>query len=134
MVVRLFRCLKAWGTGILIMGFPIVFFYYRFNVGTEIWRIPVAVFLVYFPFLLLFEFFLLRYLKHSKWWRILVLIFLFILSEIEFYYLPHSFTQLTFHPDKLSVAILLLFTFFAAFIISEIMPPKTNLVIIQKEL
>lgn len=134
MIKRLIKCLKAWGAGIGVMGLPVVFLYPNLIVGNEVWQIPVLLFAILFPALLFFEFVSRKYLRHSYSRRILVLIILLALSEVEYYSLPFGLNQVKFELSLLPTIIMLLFTILAAAIVNEILKLTNELVIVQKEI
>ena len=131
---RLIKCLKAWGVGIAVMGLPVVFLYPNLIVGNEVWQILVLLFAILFPALLFFEFVSRKYLRHSYYWRALVLIVLFVLSELEFYSLPFRISQVKIEVSLLLVLLMLSFTIIAAALVIQIMKLKNDLVIVQKEI
>lgn len=134
MIKRLVKCIKAWGVGIAVMGLPVVFLYPNLIVGNEVWQIPVLLFAILFPALLFFDFVSRKYLRHSYCRRALVLIVLFVLSELEFYSIPFGISQVKIELNLLLVLILLSFTIIAAALVIQIMKLKNDLVIIQKEI
>ena len=134
MVARLIRCLKGWGTGVFILGFPMLFFNGDFYFGGEKWKTFVSVLLVFFPVLLLFEFLFTRLLFVSKSKQLVALVFILIISEIIFFYLPLNLTQVKYLGNWITIASLLLFVIIAAIFILRILFPHKNLIIVQKEI
>jgi hypothetical protein len=131
---RLARCLKAWGTGIIIMAIPVLFFYGDFTFGSKIWNMLICLYFVLFPVLLFFDNIFHRYRLFSKGLQFVVLAVLFILSEIEFFYLPSKFSQVQYLGSWITNATLLLFAVLAAFVVSKFLFPKRKLIIVQKEI
>lgn len=131
---RLIRCIKCWATGTVIMGFPMLFFYSEFNIGNEIWKMLIVLFFVLFPVLFCLESIFHRYHFFSKRLQFAVLSLFFILAEIELYYLPWNFTQLEYNGNWVSSATIAAFAVIAAFVVSRILVPQKNLIIVQKEI
>ncbi len=134
MGVSLIRCLKGWGAGVFILGFPVIFFNDDFYWGDEIWKTFVFVFFVFFPALLLFEFVFTRLLLFSKLKQFVVLVFVLIMSEIVFFRLPLTLTQVKFSGDFISFMPLFLSIIIAAIIVLQILFPKKSLIIVQREI
>ena len=134
MVSSLIKCLKAWGAGVFILGFPVLFFYGDFYFGEKIWKTFVSVLFVFFPALLLFEFVFTRLLLVSKSKQFVVLVFILIISEIVFFYLPLNLTQVKYLGDWITIASLFLFIIIAAIFVSRILFPQKNLIIVQREI
>ena len=134
MLSRLIICIKAWGAGIGVMALPLLFLRPICVVGNNIWQIPVLLFSILFPALLIFDFLSRKYLRHSTYRRILVLTVLLVLSELEFYSLPFRINQFQIEFTFVPVLLLMFFTILAALLLVQIMKQKNNLVIIQKEI
>ncbi|NQU54040.1 MAG: hypothetical protein HQ522_16045 [Bacteroidetes bacterium] len=134
MLHRLVICLKGWGTGIVFMCFPILFFKGEFLFGAETWKMLVSLFFVLFPVLFLFENVFYRFPLFSKRLQFIVLSFLFILSEIVFFYLPWRYSQVEYLGSWLTKVTLAIFAVFAAYVVSRFLIPKRNLIIVQKEI
>ncbi|MCF6333188.1 MAG: hypothetical protein L3J11_07880 [Draconibacterium sp.] len=132
--MRLLRCLKCWATGTFIMGFPILFFYSEFNIENEIWKMLIDLFFVLSPVLLFLEPVFHRYHFFSKRIQFVVLSLFFIFAEIGSYYLPWDFTQLEYKGNWVSSTIIAAFAVIAAFVVSRILVPHKNLIIVQKEI
>ena len=134
MLRRLLRCLKAWGTGIIIMGFPVLFFNGNFLFGSKIWKMLICLFFVLFPVLLFFENIFQRYRLFSNRLQFIVLAVLFILSEIEFFYIPREFSQVEYVGNWITNSLLLFFAVLASFVVSKFLIPKQKLIIVQKDI
>lgn len=134
MVSSLIKCLKAWGAGVFILGFPVLFFYGDFYLGDKIWKPFVSVLFVFFPALLLFEFVFTHLLLVSKTKQFVALVFILIISEIVFLNLPLNLTQIKYLGNWITTASLLLFVIIAAIIVLRILFPQKNLIIVQREI
>ena len=64
--MRLVKCIKGWGTGMAILFFPVLVFNQNFEFGTQIWKLVIAAFIVFFPVLLFFEFVIRRFVIRNK--------------------------------------------------------------------
>ena len=134
MLYRLVRCLIGWGTGIIIMGFPMLFLNDIFLFKIEIWKMFLGLYQVFFPVLLLVENIFYRYRRFSKGFQFIVLSVLFILAEIEFFYLPWKYTQVQYSGNWITNLTFWLFAIIAAFVVTQFLIPKRKLVIFQKEI
>lgn len=134
MHVRFINCLKAWGAGMVILGFPLVFLYPAFTIGSELWRISILLFVSYYPAILLFEFIFKKYIYISFMWRISELVFLFVLSELEIYLIPLEYSQVIVNLGLPLILTMFVFKIAAAIVVVLIVRKKKNLVIVQKEI
>jgi len=134
MVVKVIRCLKAWGMGGTIMCIPLLLLSADFRFGTLTWKTFLSAFIVLFPVLLLFDFLNFRIKNLSMQTRYGVLSLFFILAEIEFNYLPWQFTQITFTGKWYTLVILMFFALVAAIFVFRFLFKRQNLIIVQKEI
>ena len=134
MLFRLIKCLKAWGAGIGVMGMPWLFLKPVCVVGSNIWHIPVLLFSIFFPALLLFDFLCRKYLRHSFYYRLLVLWGLLALAELEFYSLPFHISQIKTEFANTQLIVLVFFTLLATVLLLPIMEKRRQLIIVQKEI
>lgn len=131
---RLIRCLKGWGTGIVIMSFPVLFFYGEFYFGNQFWKMVMTLFFVLFPVVLLFENIFFHYFRFLKGSQFIVLAILFILSEVEFFYLPWKYSQVEYSGNWIANLTFWIFAIIAAFVVVQFLIPKKKLIIVQKEI
>ena len=134
MVSSLIRCLKGWGAGVFILGFPVIFFYDNFYLGDEIWKTFVSVLFVLFPALLLFEYVFSKLVIVSKLKQFAFLVLILIISELVFFYLPLNLTQVKYLGNWITIASLFMFVIIAAIIVLRILFPQNNLIIVQREI
>lgn len=134
MFARIGKCLMAWVVGIVFLILPLHFIYPEFIWGNEIWRILLSLFIIYFPGLLLFEFFFQQLIRNSVLKQNGLLALMFILSGLEIYALPFKLCRLNADFNYISFAIMSFFSLLAAVAASQVFRFKMNLIIVQKEI
>ena len=116
------------------MALPFLFLKPNMVVGNELWQIPVLLFSILFPALLLYDYVSRTYMRKCFKRRVCILTGILVLSELEFYSLPFRISQIRMEFEMTTVLVLFLFTLLAAILLALIMVQKNGIVIIQKDI
>ena len=134
MYIRLFKCIKAWILWMLVMAIPAFIFNHTFYVEASKWKLIFSIFLISFPFLLLYENLMYIFFRYLKQFQLLILSIVFVLSEFGYNNLPWSLTHVDYAETWVSNGIFILFTVLASWIINRFVFYRKQIIIVQKEI